>query len=95
MSKVIIKQEETGELKILVSGALENEKKIINVGIRKTLDNIKEFEDRYKMDSTSFYQKYSDGELGDDIGYIRWAGEIETLKRLQQNLKELSEAEVC
>ncbi|MBI5213692.1 MAG: hypothetical protein HY957_10055 [Nitrospirae bacterium] len=95
MSKIIIEYEEAGELKTLVKGALENEKKMINVGIRKTIDNIKEFEDKYKMDSASFYQKYSNGELGDAIGYIRWAGEIETLKRLQQNFKELSEAEVC
>ena len=95
MSKVIVEHEEKGALKALVRGALENEKKIINVGIRKTMDNIREFENRYKMDSASFYQRYSNGELGDEIGYIRWAGEIETLKRLQQNLKELSEAEVC
>jgi len=95
VSKVIIEHEEKGELKALVRGALENEKKIINVGIKKTLDNIKEFEDRFKMDSASFHRRYSSGELGDDIAYIRWAGEIETLKRLQQNLKELSEAEVC
>jgi hypothetical protein len=85
-----------GDIKMKkITHTLTRRPKIINIGIRKTHDNIKEFEDRYKMDSTFFYQKYSSGELGDDIGYIRWAGEIETLKKLQQNLKELSEAEVC
>lgn len=47
------------------------------------------------MNSETFYTKYSSGEAGDNIEYIRWAGEIETLKKVERNIKELSEAEVC
>ena len=95
MSKIIIEKENTQELKSLVKGALENEIKIITIGIKKTQENLQKLEDKYKIDSETFYKKYSDGEMGDQIEYIKWAGEIETLKRLQQNLMELSEAEVC
>ena len=47
------------------------------------------------MDSETFYKKYSFGEMGDNMEYIEWAGEIETLKKLERNFKDLSEAEVC
>lgn len=94
MSRIIVEQENTQELKTLVRGALENEIKIISIGIRKTQDNLRELEDRYKIDSETFYRRYSAGEMGDRIEYIKWAGEVETLKRLQENLTELSEAEI-
>lgn len=95
MSKIIVGHDDTEELKALVKAALENEIKIINIGIRKTQENLQKLEDKYKMDSNTFYREYSSGEMGDDIEYIRWAGEVETLMRLQRNLKELSGAEVC
>ena len=95
MPKIIVEHDGTEELKTLVKGAMENEIKIIAIGLRKTGENLKKLEDRYKMDSGTFYKKYSSGEMGDNIEYIRWAGEIETLKKLQRNLQELSEAEVC
>lgn len=95
MSKIIIEHEGTDEMKILVKGALENEIKIIAIGLKKTDENIQEFEGKYKMDSRTFNKKYSSGEIGDDIEYIKWSGELETLRRLQENLKTLSEAKVA
>jgi len=95
MSKIIIEKENTQELKTLVKGALENEIKIINIGIKKTQENLQKLEDKYKIDSETFYRKYSSGDMGDKTEYIKWAGEIETLKKLQRNLTELVEAEVC
>ncbi len=95
MSKIIVEQENTQGLKTLVKGALENEIKIITIGIKKTQENLQKLEDKYEMDSETFYSKYFSGDMGDKTEYIKWAGEIETLKRLQQNLMELSEAEVC
>lgn len=95
MPKITIKSEGPEELRMLVKGALENEMKIINIGLKKTMESLRKLEDRFKLDSETFYRKYLTGEIGDNIEYIRWAGEIETLKRLEKNLKDLSEAEVC
>lgn len=95
MRKIIIKSEGPEELKTLVKGALKNEIKIITIGLKKTQENLQKLEEKYKMDSATFYKRYSTGKLGDNIEYIRWAGEVETLKKLQRNLQELSEAEVC
>ena len=95
MSKIIIKPEGPEELRTLVKGALENEIKLITIGLKKARESLGNYEGKFKMDSETFYKKYSSGEVGDDIEYIRWAGEIETLRKLERNLKDLSEAEVC
>ncbi len=95
MSKISIKPEGTDELRILVKGALENEIKLITIGLKKTRESLNKYEDKFKMDSEIFYKKYSSGDVGDSAEYIKWAGEIETLKKLERNLKDLSEAEVC
>ncbi|HJW85714.1 MAG TPA: hypothetical protein VJ440_03690 [Candidatus Brocadiaceae bacterium] len=95
MSKIIINSGYTEELKTLVIGALENEVKLITIGLKKTRKNLSCYEDKFKMDSETFYKKYSFGEMGDNMEYIEWAGEIETLKKLERNFKDLSEAEVC
>ena len=95
MSKIIIRPEGLEELKTVVKSALENEIKLITIGLKKTMEDIRNYEDKFKMDSETFYKKYSSGEAGDDMEYIRWAGEIETLEKLKRNIKDLSEAEVC
>jgi hypothetical protein len=95
VARIILEPEGTDELKTLIKAALDNEQKIISIGIRKTRENLHKLENKYKMDSESFYRKYSSGEMGDDMEYLKWAGEVETLDKLQMNLKELSEAEVC
>ena len=84
MSKVIVEHEEKGALKALVRGAPKNEKKIITTGIRKTMDNIKEFENRYKIDSASFYQRYSNGGIG------RRNRIYQQMRRRDRNIKKAS-----
>jgi hypothetical protein len=95
MPRIIIEPEGPEELKTLVKGALENEIKLITIGLKKSRESIKNYESKFKMDSETFYKRYSSGEVGDGVEYIKWAGEIETLRKLERNLKDLSEAEVC
>jgi len=95
MSKIIIRPEGHEELKTVVKSALENEIKLITIGLKKTIEAMRDYEVKFKMDSVTFYKKYSSGEVGDNIEYIRWAGEIETLKKLEKNIKDLTEPEVC
>jgi hypothetical protein len=46
--------------------------------------NLKEFEQRYGMVSTTFYKQFESGELGDSGDFFEWAG----LYELQQDLLE-------
>ncbi|MDO8142576.1 MAG: hypothetical protein Q6358_13835 [Candidatus Brocadiales bacterium] len=57
------------------------------IGLKKAKEDLRNYEDKFKMDSETFYKKYLSGEVGDDFEYIRWAGEVGTLKKLEKNLK--------
>jgi len=95
MSKIIIESESPVKLKTLLKGALENELRFINIGLKKTVENLRKYETKYHMNSKVFYGKYSSGDAGDDMEYIKWAGELETLKKLESNIKDLTGVEIC
>jgi hypothetical protein len=82
------------ELDYLLQHAVENELKYINYGISKTEKEMNKLEDIYNLDSDEFYQKYQAGLLGDDFVYIKWAGEYETLKKLNHNCAMLKEIDI-
>ena len=52
-------------------------------------------EKKYRMSSQEFYDRFDQGEMGDDMDFIRWAGEFETLKQLKRDFGDLSEIEIC
>jgi hypothetical protein len=53
---------------------------------------MREFESRYKMDSTSFYQRFESGELGDGMDLFEWAGLYELKEDLQEKIRHLETA---
>ncbi len=95
MSKIIIQPQNADNLKNLVRSAVENQLRAINFGIAKTKKKLAELEKENGMDSEIFYKEYQDGKLGDDLKYIRWAGEYETLWQLQKDYNELQGTELC
>ena len=95
MARVIIESGADSNLKNLVKSAVENELKIIEFGIAKTKRKLDELEKKFGMDSGGFYQKFNEGRMGDDLEHIRWAGEYETLDRLQKDYNDLLGTEIC
>lgn len=95
MAQVIIRSQAADNLKNLIKVAMENQLKVINFGITKTKRKLGELEKESGMDSKHFYEEFQKGKLGDDLKFIRWAGEYETLERLQKDSNELQEVELC
>lgn len=95
MARIIIEPQDAKNVKSLVKSAVENELKIIGFGIAKTERKLKELEKKFGMDSGNFYKKFNEGKMGDDLEYIRWAGEYETLQQLQRDYGDLVETELC
>jgi len=95
MARIIIEPKNASNVKSLVKSAVENELKIIGFGIAKTKKKLEELEKKFGMDSGNFYEKFNEGKLGDDLEYIRWAGEYETLQKLQRDHNDLRETELC
>ncbi len=95
MTRVIIQSKSAANLKALIQLAVENEAKIIDFGIARTKRKLEAFEREFGMNTRKFYEDYQRGKLGDDLKMIKWAGEYETLNRLQKDHRELKEIELC
>ena len=52
----------------------------------------KSFEDRYKMSSEDFYNKFESGKLGDDADFFEWAGLYENHLLYTDRIKSLEDA---
>lgn len=95
VTQLIIEPHTSENVKKLVLSALENELGIIKFGINKTLNQLKRFENKFGTESSAFYKKFNAGDMGDDFEYIRWAGEYETLHKLQQDYNDIASIRLC
>ena len=69
-----------------IEDAIHTETDLLRKAVQRTRSKLQEFENKYgKFDRDSLYGRVDDMEL------IEWEGELETLKRLQENLKSLEE----
>ena len=95
MARVIVQEKAAYNLKRLIKSAIENQLRIITFGIAKTRRKLEEMEKRTGMNTKEFYDQFQEGKLGDGIRYIRWAGEYETFGRLNKDLSDLKDLELC
>ncbi|MGA7879151.1 MAG: hypothetical protein WCA08_26055 [Desulfoferrobacter sp.] len=51
-----------------------------------------EFEERYGMDSSAFYQQFESGQLGDTLDFFEWAGVYELREDLLGKIRRMEEA---
>lgn len=51
--------------------------------------DLREFEQRYEMESAVFYQRFEAGELGDDVDFFEWAGLCELRQDIQEKIHHL------
>lgn len=95
MTQLIVKPATASNVKRLIQAALEHELRVLQVGIEKTTHKLHQLEQQFGKESRQFYREYQAGSMGDDIEYIKWAGEYETLLQLQQDYHELLETKLC
>ena len=51
--------------------------------------DLREFEQRYNMESSVFYQRFEAGELGDDIDFFEWSSLYELRQDIQEKIHRL------
>ena len=98
MTQVIVKSPSAAQashIRPLIQAALDHEVRLLKIGLQKTTRHLQQFEQRFGMESQKFYQEYQTGEMGDDMDYMKWAGEYETLLQLQEDYAEIQEIQVC
>src|SRR5262245_7684051 len=69
-------------LQPLVEGALQNELRLLEAGIRRSEQRLQEFEIRYGLSSVDFIQRYENDELEETLEFAEWIGEYRLKERL-------------
>ncbi len=77
------------EIQPLIESAIQSELKMLELGLQRTRQRLRDFEQRFGMSSAEFEQRFSTGELEETLDLIEWLGEIRTLDLLHANLQAL------
>ncbi len=72
-----------------VQNIIEYQIKELQKGIMNLRLDLKEFEEKYRMTSEEFYQKFEQGISEDDEDFIVWSGIFEMFRENEQKLSEL------
>jgi len=74
------------QLKPLVEGALTNEIRLTEAGIRRTEQRLLEFEEKYDLGTQDFIARYENDEMKETIDFDEWIGEFRLLGRLREKV---------
>ncbi|MCK4662426.1 MAG: hypothetical protein KAT68_06155 [Bacteroidales bacterium] len=73
----------------IIYNALKRELEILKININNTIEKLKIFENKHNISSKKFYQKFSDGQMGDSQDIMLWASEFEALSEITTEYKEI------
>ena len=89
---VIVTTDASVALKPLLESAIRSELRLLDLGLARTSQRLRAFEDQYGLTSEEFERRFATGEWGESLDYIEWAGEIKTyhlLKAQQEALQKV------
>ena len=94
LQQLTIKTTDKTTLKPLVESAIENEKKVLSLGIERTRERLAEFEQRFGMSSAEFERRLNALELAETVEFTDWRMEIGMLRLLESQYQALQEAQL-
>ena len=77
------------QLKPLVEAALENELRLLEAGIKRTEQNMRVFETKFRLNTREFIARYEKDEMEETLDYADWIGEYRMLERLKEKADTL------
>ena len=75
----------------LLENALDREKKLLLIALKRTHQKLQNFENQYDLSSDEFFQLYNSGKTDDRDDYIDWAGEYHILSSIKEKIQEIEE----
>lgn len=71
----------------LIKSSLSIEQNILNLGLNKWENKLKEFEKQHKISTEKFMSKFNKGELGDDKPWFEWLFAYKAHNHIKEKLK--------
>jgi hypothetical protein len=94
LQQVTIKTTDRATLKPLLESAIENEKKILSLGLARTRKRLAEFEQKFGMTSAEFERRLNALELAETVEFTDWRMEIGMLRLLESQYQALQEVQL-
>ena len=76
-------------LKPLVEAALANELRLLEAGIRRTEQRLRELEAKYQLPTDEFIRRFEGDEFKETLEFAEWIGEYRLLERLREKADTL------
>lgn len=95
LEQVTIKTQDRAALKPLLESAIENEIKLLSLGLDRTRKRLAEFEQKYDMASSEFERRLDALELEETVEFTDWRLEIGMLHLLESQYQTLQESQVA
>ena len=94
MQKVTVISETSVALKPLIESAVRSELRMLDLGLERTRQRLRDFEAQFGLSSDEFTRRYEDGDLSESLDFIEWTGEIQTYELLLERQEALQGAHV-
>jgi hypothetical protein len=83
-----------GQVSDLMARTLEkllgHEAEACQIQLSQLQAELAEFEQKYHLSSTAFYQQFQAGQTGDDMDYVEWASLVQMVNNLEKRLRLLT-----
>lgn len=87
--QVTVTTEASVALKPLLESAVRTELRMLEIGLERTAQRLRDFEERFGLGSEEFERRFDAGQVGESLDFIEWAGEIKTYRLLQAQREAL------
>jgi hypothetical protein len=95
MRQLILRSQHDYPLRDLVEGALANEARLLQTGIKRTQRRLHEFEARRQLSTEEFLRRYENDEFAETLELAEWVGEARLLERMRQKLAVLQGIQIA
>jgi hypothetical protein len=94
MTRIIIESAKKQDIQPIVKAALAAEAQKLEIGLKRTRDQLREFEERYGVATVEFIERMTVEDLaGGDLEYVEWIGESRLLQKIEADLAALKDIE--
>ena len=94
MTRIIIESAKKQDIQPIVKAALAAEAQKLEIGLKRTRDRLRGFEERYGVATTEFMERMTAEDLaGGDLEYVEWVGEYHLLQKIEADLAVLKDIE--
>ena len=93
LQQVTVRTDDRKTLKPLLRSAMENEKKMVLLGLERTRARLAEFEQTYHLTSAEFERRLHTSEIAETVEFSEWRMETDKLRLLDRQYHDLEAAE--